>query len=914
MKKVLFTIALMFVAVTGIAQVYNPEFTDSEALNLAKSLFVGKDVDYYIADVRSSISDTIGIMPLDNGDIVNDITSTQYSFFYCPKVVLVDEEPMKGWEHKCSLIEVSKDERSGILSYVRTDLTMPPLNYDFKPADVKNRYGSNADLKIRVPVSTQNSNSDVAQHTYAVILSGGVSKEWNYDRYWNDCSYIYQTLVNKYNIPKDNIIPIIADGTNPAADMHVLSTGRYVSSPLDLDFDGEPDIQYAATKANVINVLNGLASELTSEDHLFLYVIDHGGTYDYNSSSYICLWNNEKLNDTELASLLDNFNVRAINVLLGQCYSGGFIDNLQKPGRVIATACKGNESSYSCQSIPYDEFVFRWTNAVNEFDLVTSLPVNSDVDDNQYVGMDEAFNYAKANDTQNETPLYSSTPLSIGEDLAFDRMPLEVDLYLKDNYEDTGKEPNLTTDAFWNSSSIWVRNQKDGFTNQESEPVKVVDYDQDIYIFFKVHNRGTKPYLGNGMYVYGYWADASLSLGAKTWLGEECNDAERESGGLICKLELDSCISAGDSCIFYQRWILPRVITKDALEKGENLHICLLGRIVNNSKEPNPNKEELYNYLGGVARSKHLTQKNLTIIKGDCNSIPLNVRNIAGEDHIYNIEVMADPRNNSSIFNKMELSMKMSEPLVNGWIDYGMQGEDLDILMTNSVDIRMLSENSKVESIIMEADLVSDVMITCNKLANFEVVKPDTAIFHVVQRDAETGKIVGGEAFMVITEPRPAIEPLASCSVGDGKISLSAGNVNEAATYEWYDANNILVGKGQNIALPLDRVGEYKLRVIADSDGAVSYASVNVESLMKIDEMSPLPFLGNLNIKISAPATGNTKVRLTSIAMPSFVREYVFNSSEKSLNIDTSQYVKGVYIVNLLENNVIMDTKRIINE
>lgn len=35
---------------------------------------------------------------------------------------------------------------------------------------------------------------------------------------------------------------------------------------------------------------------------------------------------------------------------------------------------------------------------------------------------------------------------------------------------------------------------------------------------------------------------------------------------------------------------------------------------------------------------------------------------------------------------------------------------------------------------------------------------------------------------------------------------------------------------------------------------------------------------------------------------------------EKSLNIDTSQYGNGVYIVNLLENNVIMDTKRIINE
>lgn len=41
---------------------------------------------------------------------------------------------------------------------------------------------------------------------------------------------------------------------------------------------------------------------------------------------------------------------------------------------------------------------------------------------------------------------------------------------------------------------------------------------------------------------------------------------------------------------------------------------------------------------------------------------------------------------------------------------------------------------------------------------------------------------------------------------------------------------------------------------------------------------------------------------------------FIFNSQEKMLNIDTSQYPKGVYVINLIENNVIMDTKRILNE
>lgn len=76
--------------------------------------------------------------------------------------------------------------------------------------------------------------------------------------------------------------------------------------------------------------------------------------------------------------------------------------------------------------------------------------------------MEEAFNYAKTHDRVSaEHPMYTSTPVSVGEDLAFTHLAPSVDLYIKDNPEDTGKEPNLTTDEFWKSPSIWVRNQDD---------------------------------------------------------------------------------------------------------------------------------------------------------------------------------------------------------------------------------------------------------------------------------------------------------------------------------------------------------------------------------------------------------------------------------------------------------------------
>ena len=121
-----------------------------------------------------------------------------------------------------------------------------------------------------------------------------------------------------------------------------------------------------------------------------------------------------------------------VNVVLGQCFSGGFNDNLKKVGCVVASASTGSESSFACSDIPYDEFVYQWTCAVNEA-THRKVYVKSDADNNGRVTMEEAFIYAKDNDRVSaEHPMYTSTPISVGEDLAFTHLAPAVDLYMKD--------------------------------------------------------------------------------------------------------------------------------------------------------------------------------------------------------------------------------------------------------------------------------------------------------------------------------------------------------------------------------------------------------------------------------------------------------------------------------------------------
>ena len=141
--------------------------------------------------------------------------------------------------------------------------------------------------------------------------------------------------------------------------------------------------------------------------------MDHGGRDD-NQQSYAWVWGGERLYDTRLAQLLDNFHVASIGIVVGMCYSGGFIEELQADNRVIVASCADNEQSWACRDKPYDEFVYHWTCAIAGHDPDGNA-VSADTDGDGYVTMSEAFSYARQHDRREETPQYSSTPLALGE-------------------------------------------------------------------------------------------------------------------------------------------------------------------------------------------------------------------------------------------------------------------------------------------------------------------------------------------------------------------------------------------------------------------------------------------------------------------------------------------------------------------
>ncbi len=259
------------------------------------------------------------------------------------------------------------------------------------------------------------------EHIHVVIINGGMNRLMNHERYWNDCSFLYQTLRKVYHIPRRNFTLLISDGGESGKDMLRENGNGFASSPNDLDGDGERDVWLSATFENVSNQLAELSAKLTTQDHLFLFLMDHGDTYDHLGASYAYLWGAEKLDDTVLASMLDRFRVGTMTIVMGQCYSGGFIDNLERSGRIVVSACAGDELSWSCLDKPYDEFVYHWICAIAGHDEMGNR-VNADVNTDGFVSMAEAFDYARLHDRRNETPQYSSVPMALGEQWCFSGM------------------------------------------------------------------------------------------------------------------------------------------------------------------------------------------------------------------------------------------------------------------------------------------------------------------------------------------------------------------------------------------------------------------------------------------------------------------------------------------------------------
>ena len=869
---------------------YAESVTYSDALNIVEKDFAGKDVDIYKLDAH--------------------LMSINWTFF-------VDAEPLKGWEHQCYVYKIKKNPPTGtsFAPYTKTEMKMPPEGV-LTPAHVKNRYGLHQNDKPYVSsLGNASYNLEVANKTHAVIINTGGSKNANYERYWNDCSFIYQTLRKRYQVPKNQIYVAMADGTDPAEDMLGVD-GTYKSSPLDLDFDGLADITHAATLGNIKNILSKFRKFKEKNEHLLIFIVGPSGYTGYNGSeeredAYLNLWNGEKFYRDNFASFVNPIaaGLASVSVFMDINAGGMFLDVLKNKGMIVTSSSFKYYPSWGCLYLPFDEFAYQWTCAMNGA-THKGESVIADIDNNGRITMLEAFNYAKKHDGRTgyqRIPTYKCSTTSLGEDLAFNFIPETVDLYIKDNPNDTGKERNLTSDVFWYSPDMWVRNKHDWGTEHQNP--ECVDFGSSCVVYTRVRNRGRETYTG-GKWLHVYWSKSATAITNRAWAGRELYNNKIITGERLRPGSIPGPIPPGGDTIVPISWALPLdMIGTENDNWTEKHHFCLLGKIEDNDSVTISISDVRTIDITG---QNDVAQLNVSIIshKEAVAGTAVFVRNVMKGEKEYSLEVRPKVAADAAIFTDANVDLWLSRKIYSGWSKGGLRSNNVRTYHSgDSARVRLLSKESRLESVFMNDSEFDKVTMKLNFVKIPTTQK--TYTFDLIQRDGD-GNIVGGETFIVKSpEVSTNLMQIETESTGNGNYELTAEISGGDYEKIWYDADGLEIGRGDNITVkPTREANEYSVTALS-ANGEMARESVTLAPELGIKTITPAASVGdNLGVTLYNEAPANSAVCVSSVNTGTTMVTESVGAGETSVEVDTSSLPIGLYVVTYTEDGNIVDSKR----
>ena len=639
--------------------------------------------------------------------------------------------------------------------------------------------------------------------TYAVIINGSKDLKSNRESYWNDCSFLYTTLRNYYKIPRANISVIMSDGKDPGADI-TMEDNSVVSSPLDLDGDGTDDIDYAATKENIKAVFSRLSNRIYSRDHLLVFIVGHGYK---DKASYISLWGNEdNLYPQDLSDYVKDIKAGYITFVLGQCFSGGFIDALKADNRLLLAACGKDEKSWTRPDIPYDEFVSLFTSALSHVNIFDE-EVDADYDKDGVVTLLEAYRYAEENDGYKdgdlsfgnirEHPMVSYLEGTNIEDLSLSYIPNPVELIFSDGSEH-GKAP-------WATDAIALSPESNGMDWANSNS----DFSQstDKSVVVKVKNRGVKPYSQADKSVSLYWSEAFYDTVSDSWQWDTPS-SDDYSCGVFATAPLDGTILPGRETSV----TLEKKFDKKTAGQISSDNVGLNYRAVIYDTDKGVADREATSVLKSVQAATYGNERNVFLANHD--GVPVSYSlcfNVTGKD-------------GDDLFRKAELEFSSAGITSHR---YTLDGVKEDA--ANSGTFIIEGNGAEISGIKMEAGECLATSLGCSFYADEAI--PDTSFYNVAVSvtDDATGKCVGGENFIVRSLPRKAIKVTPERYIYNGKHFLTLSDASERVSCQWFDPDGRYLGEGYTFAIGDDPVlGEYKVRVCSKKDGALVYDSLKV--------------------------------------------------------------------------------------
>lgn len=722
-KQIIILLCMAFSVSSGAVEV-----TWQGALNFVMNIAeANNSYDYYQAVSRTS----------------SDNTDTWYVF--------VDREPTKEWEHSCALYAILKDRHAALPFPVfsKTEMSITPSEqYTLSPAYVHDRDFLNSAYEINLPVSSVT--NPEAANTYAVIINSQKDPSSYMERSWNNCSLAYQTLVKKYRIPKSHILLFAPNGGTGVPVMQKADgTGLGVPSR-DYDHDGIDDDVINLSDTDDWYLRYYLPDIVPQNAHVVIYITGAGGK-DANGPYYY-QWDNRKFYASDFDDYLDILSGRYFSIILDINHAADYQSYFDKDRTVVMAACGSDELATAMSDRPYNAFTY---NVMNALINTSNYGINTNHD--AYVSMSEAYAYAEGN-VSGMTPAYHSQSHRIGEKLSPNWIE-GTELFVRDVASDSGREPSPREgllNVWWNSPDIFLRNDSDGVVNQEHENLDLSAPEKTAYLYVRVHNRGSKPFSGQGMYAHAYYANAFFGLLPTIYRGEDVAHSDDIPGDHL-PFNYIKAIAPGQTNLVRFKWVVPAAFYYEGLKSNGTIDISYLTRLSDKMTDTFDFKT-IDGKSVDVTSNNEIALKSIQKIHVDPTIHPIDSLppiNIFDNDPnaMFSYELMIDP-DSPDITDYGKVVVQLSNSLYNSWQASG--GNSVGVVQStdNPRKLKMVSSSSKIQRLSVSS-AVDSIRVSC-EFNNNNVSQEETYLFHIVQRNQATGNIIGGAAFEVVRQPSAA--------------------------------------------------------------------------------------------------------------------------------------------------------------
>ena len=465
-------------------------------------------------------------------------------------------------------------------------------------------------------------------------------------------------------------------------------------------------------------------------------------------------------------------------------------------------------------------------------------------------------------------------------------------LYTKDYATDNGSEPGDINQYLYDSPDIWLRRLPDNDT------VHQLAGNGTNYLNVRVRNKG----LGTSMTtdsIRVYYRRAELqnsnNWGTNYWYygGVVGLPAIPAGDSVIVKIPVTlSTYHSFDNFAFYTR----------IDSKLDTLHVretAVTYDNINNNNNISAKNTKITSYLISSANYGLDANFYFPSINSSLTDSKLKLNFSTGT---------------SNILDKAEVTLIFPEDLMTDWNPV-------------SENIKQLTANTFLvtgEMVEIPNAPATDITVRYNFLTTGN--SPDN-IFknHITQYVGDDAELVGGLTIQIEKPNRAANEMFTANAGNDTAIligtcaTIHATQINENATYRWYDKERNFKYEGLNFTVTPTETSEYILEVTAESDGYRDLDTMKVNVVPGcIRSITPNPVSDNW-VTVSyeyASTVTSAHLYIYNTGTTTLVGNYDLSNLDNvgSLDIEVTNYPTGSYTVVLVCDNAVCHSKVLIRQ